>query len=160
MLSTSFAAGKCLRSGQFRAYPRFPDPYFYNEFSLLNKKRMRVNGRCPRSTSAILPRGSSDPKAALLPMRGGERRPTLQMESSNRLGAAGKEKGTGMSAQKIRTAVGRFVVIGSLVIAVIAGSVGMNAPSKASAMPDLTSCYTAFRLGQIWQSYGDLMWAY
>jgi hypothetical protein len=82
------------------------------------------------------------------------------MEMSHRLGTAGKAKGTGMSARKIRTAVGRLVVIGSLAIAVIAGSIGMNAPSKASAMPDLTSCYTAFRLGQIWQSYGDLMWAY
>jgi hypothetical protein len=38
MLSTSFAAVKCRRSGHFRAYPRFPDPYFYNEFSLLKKE--------------------------------------------------------------------------------------------------------------------------
>jgi hypothetical protein len=39
MLSTSYAARKYRRSGHFRVYPRFPDPYFYNEFSLLKKKR-------------------------------------------------------------------------------------------------------------------------
>jgi hypothetical protein len=64
-----------------------------------------------------------------------------------------------MSAQKIRTTVGRFVVIGSLAIAVVAGSVAVTHPSQANAMPRLT-CAQATQLGNSWTVYGDWLAAY
>jgi hypothetical protein len=90
MLSTLFQREKWRRCGRFRDYPRFPDHYFYNEFSLLKKKRMGVNGRRLRATSAILPRRSRNLKAALLPMeRDAHRRTLRRLGTSNRIGAAG-----------------------------------------------------------------------
>jgi hypothetical protein len=65
-----------------------------------------------------------------------------------------------IALQHIRAMVRRFVVIAALAIMVVAGSVGMNASSEASAAPNLANCYASFRLGQTWQVYGDLMWAY
>ena len=70
-----------------------------------------------------------------------------------------EEKGTIMATRKIWSSVGRMVVIASLALALVVGTVAVSHPSDVSAMPKLT-CAQATTLGNIWWSYGDLMAAY
>jgi hypothetical protein len=62
-----------------------------------------------------------------------------------------------MTAQNIRSVVGRFVVIGGLAIALTAGSIAVHHPSEAGAAPK--SCMQAIMLGDLWTNYGNLMLA-
>jgi hypothetical protein len=64
-----------------------------------------------------------------------------------------------MAFRNLRAMVGRFVVIGSLAIAMMMGFVAVDGPSGAEAAPKL-NCVQAMQLGEAWQVYGDLMAAY
>jgi hypothetical protein len=61
-----------------------------------------------------------------------------------------------MATRKIRTTIGRLVVIGSLALTLVAGTVAFNQPADVSAMPDLSECYASYRLGQMWQTQADI----
>jgi hypothetical protein len=63
-----------------------------------------------------------------------------------------------MSARTIRAVVGRFVVVGALVIAVVIGSVGVRQSSVAAE--GKYTCEQAGALGRMWLAVGNVFLAY